>query len=71
MADEPINERWEVGSNILHLTNADGGFQVWLNTEAGDYDGLIIGLGDTRQGALLDAAQTMNMALTELLTVIE
>lgn len=67
-----VNERFEIGGNTLHLTNDnDGNFEVWLNTEVSDFDGLIIGAGYTRQAALLDAAQVISRALVELLKVIE
>lgn len=65
------NERFQIKSNTLHLTNADDEFQLWLNTEASDFDGLIIGTGDTRQAALVDAVQTLNKVLAKLLKVIE
>lgn len=49
----------------LHVTDKDGHgdpdsrWSVWLNTEVSDFDGLIIGQGDTPQAAMADAKATL------------
>ena len=44
------------GQPELHiLQDDDGTWQVWLNTGIADFDGLVIGVGPTRQAAVADA----------------
>lgn len=39
---------------------------VWLNTEGGDFDGLVIGLGDSRNGAVQDAVTILESLTAKL-----
>lgn len=55
----------------LHTTNremwgAEGEWEVWLNTELGLFDGICIGRGPTREQALIDAQQTLALAIGKL-----
>lgn len=55
----------------LHVSNVDswgteGQWEVWLNTEVQAYDGLCIGVGPTREQALIDAQQTLSLAIGKL-----
>jgi hypothetical protein len=52
------------GQPALHVVKSDddGTWQVWLNTGVGDFDGLIIGVGDTRQAAVADAVGVVEWA---------
>lgn len=61
----------EVFGYRLHITNHDawgetGAWEVWLNTEVQQFDGLCIGYGLTREQALIDAQQTLALAIGKL-----
>lgn len=58
-------------AHLLHVSNVDtfghkGQWTVWLNTEVSTFDGLCIGIGDTRQEAVQQATTTLERALTIL-----
>lgn len=54
-------------SHCVHVYKAaDGAWDVWLNTEVADFDGLCLGSGPTRQVAVSRAVQVLEAA-TELL----
>jgi hypothetical protein len=62
------NERAEFPGHFLHVSNVDargddGQFTVWLNTEASDFDGLCLGIADTRDEAVAQAVQSLERAL--------
>jgi len=50
----------------LHIFSNGGDWEVWLNTEITDYDGLCVGTGRTREDAQRDAAQVFSRAYTRL-----
>lgn len=54
------------GNRIHIVSEAENDFEVWLNTNVGDFDGLCIGCGQTRQGAVDDAARVLKQALQKL-----
>lgn len=55
------------GQPELHLVeDPDGHWEVWLNTGVSDYDGLVIGVGDTRDDAIRDAVGVAEWAEREL-----
>lgn len=60
---EPESEEFhEIGVGYqLHIFKAeeDGEWVVWLNTEASDFDGLVIGKGKTRQEAVAEAMKVV------------
>lgn len=55
----------------LHLFEDSGRFEVWLDTEAAERDGLCIGVASTRDEALASAAADLEIALSELQDLIE
>lgn len=46
---------------------ADDGYEVWLNTEIQNFDGLCIGVGQTKAAAIADAAKEL-MCITRQLS---
>lgn len=56
-------------SHVVHIRQEIGGpdFQVWLNTEAMDFDGLCVGSGWSREQAIDDALETFEQCLAVLL----
>lgn len=50
------NTRIRLDSNVLHIRQeGDNDYEVWLNTESQDFDGLCIGCGSTEDAAMKDA----------------
>lgn len=52
----------------IHTYGEGGAWSVWLNTEAGDFDGLIIGQGQTRaeaEAAAVSSLQAIMLAIVE------
>lgn len=47
----------------LHVFPIDSQWQVWLNTDVSDFDGLCMGVGDTRHEALVDFVSNLAEAL--------
>ena len=62
---KPI-KTWKFGGFRLKLWALDGGYQVWLDTEVQDFDGLSIGHGETEARAIEDAHDSLT-ELTDLL----
>jgi len=60
------DERVSLDGRILHLAKRDGFFEVWLNTEVSDFDGIHIGEGETRDAAVADAVKTLEGAVAAL-----
>jgi hypothetical protein len=61
------DEHIELDSNVIHvLGESSGGFEVWLNTDVADYDGLCIGCGSSRDEAVADAMGVFIQALEKL-----
>lgn len=62
---EPLNsERIELGGHALHIFQDamdEGSWLVWLNTEASDFDGLVLGVGATRDEAVAAAVNAVEM----------
>lgn len=57
------DERYHINDHDLHIhSSADDDWEVWLNTEVQDYDGLCVGCGNSREKALADAAETFEAA---------
>ncbi len=52
--------------NRLHVCRHEHHWQIWLNTEAGDFDGLCIGAASTRDRAVAFAVGVLESALEEL-----
>jgi len=50
----------------LHIFLDGGHWQVWLNTEVADFDGLCIGSGRTREAAIKDAQRVLISARSRL-----
>lgn len=60
---EKTDERYHVNDHDLHIySDAEDDWEVWLNTEVADFDGLCVGSGDSREKALADAAETLEAA---------
>jgi hypothetical protein len=55
----------DVFGHRLHVF-FDGDWNVWLNTEASDFDGLCIGVGATRSAAIAQAVRALE-AVVEVL----
>lgn len=54
--NEELHKHPGNGQPELHVFGTDeDGWNVWLNTGIADFDGLVIGSGDTRQAAITDA----------------
>src|SRR4051794_396920 len=51
---------------LLHVYQDDEGWWVWLNTEVSEFDGLCVGAGTTRDGAVAAAVQVFEAAIAEL-----
>lgn len=63
------DEHLELNSNRLHIiSEMSNDFEVWLNTEIADFDGLCIGCGPTREKAVYDAAILLERASRALRT---
>lgn len=61
------DEHLEFKSHKIHiLSERFGDFEVWLNTEVMDYDGLRVGCGTSREAAIEDAATTLEKAALAL-----
>jgi hypothetical protein len=60
------DERISLDGRVLHVAERDGFFEVWLNTEASDFDGIHIGEGETRDAAVADAIHTLESAVAAL-----
>jgi hypothetical protein len=60
------NERLALDGRVLHISKRGGFYEVWLNTEAADFDGLHIGEGETRDAAVADAVKTLESAVAAL-----
>lgn len=53
----------------LHVFGLEGGWQVWLNTEVQDFDGLCIGTGTSRNGAIAEARKVLEACVEVLQTL--
>jgi len=63
----PKSELYEVGGHGLHITEGMlNEWAVWLNTNDGEYDGLCIGAGSTRDSAVSDAVQSLKSVIEQL-----
>lgn len=57
------DEHLELDGNRIHISSdAPDDFEVWLNTDIDDFDGLCIGCGPTREKAIHDAAVVLEKA---------
>lgn len=70
-AGNPEDTELNFSGYRLHITNTDAWgqeaeWEVWLNTEVQRFDGLCIGTGPTREQALIDAQQTLSLAIGKL-----
>lgn len=67
-ADGPddSDERLELDGHVLHIAKRDGFYEVWLNTEAEDFDGLHIGEGQGRNEAVANAVRALERAIESL-----
>lgn len=54
----------------LHIVQDPDGFEVWLKTEVAECDGLCIGVGSTRDEALVSAEEDLQVALSDLRDLI-
>lgn len=60
--DAGNHERIKAGKNgeyILHVFRDGEMWEVWLNTEVKDFDGLCVGVGPSRDLAMRDAFNTL------------
>jgi hypothetical protein len=55
------------GYDLLIVDDGTDGWQVWLDTEVADFDGLVIGRGRSRVAAVMDAEDTLRKLLQRLL----
>lgn len=63
------DEHLEIDGNRIHiLSELPNDFEVWLNTDVADFDGLCIGCGPTREKAVYDAAVALEKASRALRT---
>ena len=53
-------------SEIHLMQDGAHAFEVWLDTEVAECDGLCIGVGSTRDEALAEAETDLQLALSEL-----
>lgn len=61
------NERLELDGNRIHiLSEQPNDFEVWLNTDAGDFDGLCIGYGESRDEAITSALAVLEEGVRAL-----
>ena len=60
------DERIPLDGRSLHVAQRDGFYEVWLNTEVSDFDGMHIGEGSTRDIAVADAVKTLEGAVAFL-----
>jgi hypothetical protein len=60
------DDRFPCDGRVLHVAKRDGFYEVWLNTEVADFDGVHIGEGETREAAVADAVRTLESAATAL-----
>lgn len=60
------DERISIDGGVLHIAEREGFYEVWLNTEVSDFDGIHIGEGETRGEALADAIKTLETAIVAL-----
>jgi len=60
------DERIELNGRVLHIAQRDKFYEVWLNTETADFDGIHIGEGETREIAVDDAVKTFQAAIYAL-----
>lgn len=51
---------------MIHIFNEDGCYEVWLDTEVSDKDGLCIGCDKNRHEAIMQAVHTLTDALQSL-----
>lgn len=59
------------GYKVLIVGGADIDWEVWLNTDKSDFDGLCIGSGTTRELAVEYAIATLSPALNWLQNALE
>jgi hypothetical protein len=52
--------------NLLHVAMIDGEWEVWLNTDIQNFDGLCIGAGKSRDAAVTDAVAVLEAATDAL-----
>jgi hypothetical protein len=50
----------------LHIFQMDGEWEVWLNTEVSDFDGICVGSAVTRDEAVAAAVEVFEAALDRL-----
>lgn len=50
----------------LHVCYVGGGWEVWLNRASVDFDGLVIGTGETRDEAIAEAVRALEAAEAHL-----
>lgn len=61
------NEHLDLDGNRIHISSDDpNDFQVWLNTDVGDFDGLCIGCGPTRANAVAQAIGVLEQGVAAL-----
>lgn len=54
------------GSNLLHVCEMHGEWEVWLNTEDMDFTGLCVSAGSTRQEAVTEAVRVLEAVTAKL-----
>jgi len=61
------NQHLDLDSNRIHIVSeVKDDFEVWLNTEVGDFDGLCISCGKSREEAVADAIGVFEQGLRKL-----
>jgi len=60
------DERIQLDGRVLHVAERDGFYEVWLNTDVTDFDGIHVGEGESRDRAITDAVKTLEAAIAAL-----
>lgn len=61
------DEHLVLASNQVHIVSeTPNGYEVWLNTDVGDFDGLCIGCGESREAAVADAISVLEEGVRAL-----
>lgn len=61
------DEHIDLDGNRIHIASEQlNDFEVWLNTDVGDFDGLCVGCGPTREIAVSQAIAILKEGLAKL-----
>lgn len=61
------DEHLDLDGNRIHISaDSDDDWNVWLNTDVDDFDGLCIGCGQSRKEAVAEAISVLDEGLRKL-----